>query len=702
MPTFRISTDDGKTYNVTADSADAAYAALFGDSDGGPAPQTPDGRRVGPDLPATESQMKEAEREKVVGAKVRAKKELGTGGAGRSFFNGLTFNFGDELAAGVGALADSAGQLLVPGKKFQGLTENYERNYEAEKRVREGWQQDNPVLSTGLELLGGARALGGPRLSGGGGATFTGPPVGSVKDAVKIGAAAGAVSGAGAEEGADRLTGAATGGVLGGITGGVFQKGIDLIAQKAAQKAAQAAIMGPPTNGVVAAGERMGVPVPRFVATESTPLRSATQVSRNVPTGGAVDDAMTQFVGDVGNRANRLGDMASSGGAVKDRATIGDNIRKSVAGSIDAMDTEADKAYAMVRKAINADKLVDVTKDVAPLLNQLMKIRQAAGEGALGGHLDTIADLITRPNGVSFNGLQRARSQLNRAINWDARNGGMSVGDLKRLKGSLNDALETAVRASAKNQSRQGRAVNLFKAADRRFGQTAETAVELKNLTGRGSDEGLVDKIVAMASDKRGGNISALRQLKQHIGGDNVKDLSGLLIQRLGANNKGDHSPALFLNRWEQMSEIGKRELFTDPAIRQGIEDLATLNRAMLKNEAFANRSQTGRTTGLLAAAAGIAHNPVGTGLGLLGGGLFSRIMSQPVTSKQMGDWARRMTKIQANVAKGEKGALKVANQVSRQYGVQIANSMNMPTAANDLTRALMGTIKSAAEGEDE
>lgn len=76
--------------------------------------------------------------------------------------------------------------------------------------------------------------------------------------------------------------------------------------------------------------------------------------------------------------------------------------------------------------------------------------------------------------------------------------------------------------------------------------------------------------------------------------------------------------------------------------------------------------------------------------------------MSQPVTSKQMGDWARRMTKIQANVAKGEKGALKVANQVSRQYGVQIANSMNMPTAANDLTRALMGTIKSAAEDEDE
>lgn len=702
MPTFELSTDDGKRYQVTADTADEAYAALFGGGSDAPAPKTADGRRVGPDDLGTEAQQKEADHERVVQNKVRAKKAMPlSAGPETVFFNGSTFNFGDELRAGIGAALDSAGQLIVPGKKFQGLGENYSRNYDAEKRYREGWSDEHPVASTALEVLGGANTLGGPRLSGGGGTTFTGPAINSVKDAAKVGAAAGAVGGAGAGEGADRLSGAVAGGVLGGLTGGAFQKGIDAVAAAAARRAAQANI-APAVNETVAAGERMGVPVPRFVATESTPLRSATQVSRNVPTGAAVDDAMTEFVGNVGKQTSRVADMAAAGGAVKDRATIGDNIRKGVSNSIDAMDTESDKAYSMVRKAINADKLVDVTKDVAPLMNRLMKIRQAAGEGELGGHLDTIADLITRPNGVSFNGLQRARSQLNRAINWDARNGGMAVGDLKMLKGSLNDALETAVRASAKNQSRQGRAVNLFKAADKRFGQTAQTAVELNNLTKRGSDEGLVDKIVQMASDKRGGNISALRQLKQHIGTDNVNDLAGLTIQRMGMNNKGEHSPAIFLTRWDQMSEAGKRELFSHPQIRGAIEDLATLNKAMLKNEAFANKSQTGRTTGLLAAAAGIAHNPVGTGLGLLGGGLFSRIMSQPVTAKSMGEWAQRMTKLQAGIARGETKALTVANQITRQYAVNLAHTMKMPEAANDLTRALMGTIKSAADEEDQ
>jgi hypothetical protein len=631
-------------------------------------------------MPSRE-QMKEAYKEQYRGVSQRMGQAAETANTfGRAISRANPFS--DDIQAGINYMRGTQ-----PGDSYQDYLDR-------QRAMNEVNDERAPITSIGGQIVGGAAAI--PATAFGTG----------VKGAVAGGTALGAAYGAGQGDGLeDRATKAVAGGILGGTIGGSITAGANKIADAMAQRAAARMAAPPPAaNRVVEAADELGLPTPRALTTESTALRSGAQTARNIPGAGeAMDDAIEGFRVGLGEKATRVGAMASSGGALKDRATIGSNIRTTVLDKIDDMDSEADGAYKLLRAAINPDKPVDVTAKVSPLLNSIMKMRQAAGETPLGGHLDTVADLMTRPGGVTFNGLQRARSQIGKAINWDARNEGMAVGDLKRLQGSLTAALEEAARLSAKNQSRSSRAVNLLKAADRRYSETAETTSSLARMfdpKNKVADEAIVDKLVRMASAKAGGNIRELRSLKATIGQDNMADVAGYVIDRMGRNNAGEFSGAIFATSLEKMAPAARREIFSDPKIARAVENISELSNAWKRSDVFANKSQTARTSGALGLGAALWADPFTAIAGALGARMFTKIMSTPETAQSLGQWAKTTAKLQGGLEKGTIGSTRAFEKMSRVYAGKIGAEMGVP--ANDVARALIGSVKSAAEGEQQ
>jgi hypothetical protein len=648
------------------------------------------------------AQMAAGEKEADIGRRTRAMKRSGQGGLSGSVVRGGSLGWSDEILAGASSLIDYPLQKMGigPATEDLSLAETYERNREAARRAQDDYAAANPVKAGIANVVGGLM-VGGPRMGPSGAIMPVGAPT-TVAGMGKLGGTVGAVQGVGEAEGdlADQATSGVIGGVLGGVLGAGSQKVIDAVAARAAARMATPA--APVANEIVEAGGRMGVPVPNALATDSTLLRSGAQTARNIPGAGEfMDDAVKTFRTDMDTAATRVGNMASSSGVLKDRVAIGEGLKKAAMATSDDLDDKADEAYKVLRAAIHPDKPVDVTAKVAPLLDSIMKRRAAAGEGELGGYLTVAADLMTRPGGVTFNGLQRARSQLGKAIDWDEARGGMSVGDLKLLYGDMTEALKLAARKASKNQKRGNRAVNLLVDADKRYQETADITRSLsRDLGDNVPAERAVDKILTMASDASGGNIEKLRALKQAVGGNNFKDLSGYLIDRMGRNKASEFSGPIFVTNLEKMSPAAKREIFADPKIAAAVEDLRKLSEAFKRSDAFTNTSQTGRTTGALALGAAVWADPLTGIASALGARTFAKMMSKPATAQSLGQWAKTTAKLQGGLEKGTIGSARAFEKMSKVYAGKIAAEMGVP--ANDVARALMGSVKSAAEGEQE
>lgn len=199
MPTYRITSPDGKTYRVTGPAGSTKEQALA---------------KVKAQLTAAPVAVEPA--------------PISTADIGRGILKGATLNFGDELRGGASA---ALGALTGQGSfsDLYGATRDYERGQS------EQFGQDHPVAATGSEIVGGLGTglLGGIKAAG----TTLGKAaaarmastglLGRLGLSSGLGAAGGAATGAiagagGAEELGDVPMEATKGSVIGGITGGLL------------------------------------------------------------------------------------------------------------------------------------------------------------------------------------------------------------------------------------------------------------------------------------------------------------------------------------------------------------------------------------------------------------------------------------------------------------------------------------------------
>lgn len=627
MPTYRIELDDGKVFDVESADESTAMAALglgATKTEGGFAP------RSAREAEATPEQDAAARREMDIGYRSKSIRE--SAGSTNDIVQKLPL-VGD-IAAGLQAPIRMA-QRAIQGKPQVGFGEEFSREREAQRRAAGDFQNDNPILS-GFNTVGGLALIGAPKLGAGG--TVTMPAAQSAGAAAATNAGIGAAYGV--SEGdtvAERLQNALMGGALGGAAGYGATKLADKVAGAAARPAAPVA-----TNGVVEAGDALGVNVPRILATDSKVVQAAGAAGRQSPFGGPkIESAAQQFLDDLGGASERVANRAA--GRAADAATVtadevGSGIRNAIGsaadrnsaaarGAEDAFRATAPAATAgergvlgedvlaglstsmernraaqsapydqLRRTLINADQAVSLDQGLGRTLNGIMRARTAAGEAGLPRDLNPIAELATNPRGATFNGLQRARNTLAQRIDFEAGQG-FDVGDLKRAYGAVTQAMRSAVQQSARNGAGPA-ALGAFERAEANFGRLADANRSLSGFTKSGP-ESLVDRVVRAASDKSGGSIRTLTQLRQNVPKDVWQRMGRHAFDQLGRGSDGAFSAEVLAKNWATMSDAGKRALFGQNAgrIDAAVRNLGSVNSRMAGANAEFARMLSGTDT---------------------------------------------------------------------------------------------------------
>jgi hypothetical protein len=445
-------------------------------------------------------------------------------------------------------------------------------------------------------------------------------------------------------------------------------------------------------NPMVEAGERLNIPVPRGLASESKTVQAATQAARQAPIGGGmIEKAADTFLGATEAAVHQTAAMAAGGNA-SNRAAAGSNLRTAIEGAVDKNRKAQAEPFKALRGHIDDAALVPITDELAGSLNRVMESRVSAGEGALPRDLMPLAELATNPQGANFNGLQRARTTLSERIDFEVSQG-FEAADLKAMYGAVTRAMESAVMQTAKTTPEA--ALTKFRAANAEFARRADTNKGLGTVLRSQSDEALADKVIGMASQGGRANIKQLSMLNKEIGHGAFGELGSVVIGQMGTGPSGKFSFDNLVSNWNKLSAEGKALLFRDEAVRGRLDDIMTLaTPAKDIQRKYSNSSNTARPV-LMGGLAGHAMvNPI-SAIGVAFGGItLGKVLASPVTSQSMVRWAKIADTASTRPTPANVAAFRAASETF----VRVANDNGVALPLNELLRAIQGSSKAGAE----
>ncbi len=594
------------------------------------------------------------------------------------FMQGLTYGLSDELGAAL--------------QKLRGAG-NYEDLLDAERERLKRIKKDSPVLSTATEIAG---AIANPISRTAWAAQAPTRMARLGKGAIEAGVLGGVY---GFNQGEGGFENRATQGITSGVVSALFGGPLNAALPKASvpgagQAAAQSA-------------DNLGVEVPRFVMSDNRGINALGQAARQIPIlGGKIDDRLTTATTQLETAANKTaGDLAGVSGA-PNRDTIGANARTSLQKGIDAADAKADAAYGALRGSINADAPVPVPNAVISTLDDIVKSRNAAGEtGVSIDGLQKVVELVTRPEGATFNGLQRARSDLAKAIKFDRRNGGFNQGDLKKAYEALTDTMENVVRATAKGDP--DRAAALLTQANQNFAKAVGETRDLSRFLSQGSDERIVDRIISYAAAGPGkGDLQKLGSLRSTMGSDEWNAIAGYSLNRMGLNQAGEFSSQILATNYGRMSEAGRNLLFGKAGTntRQAVDDIFNVAKRLADSQKAANFSNSGRAlltgAGLVGAGYTVADplNAAANALKLAAIGVpVVAFLSKPATAFSMARWSTAYERL---VTQPTRATLNAFNVASRNLSNTIGSQFGVQNKVGELMRNLSGSVNATAEDQ--
>ena len=593
-----------------------------------------------------------------------------------------TFNPVDVIAGGVNLLGRKVG--LWGGSEPGNAGVRYDQTLARQREADQTAANANPVVST-LGNIGGmlanplVRAL----------------PASGIAQGARSGATIGAIYGAGeGEDMAGRASGAVSGAIPGAVLGGVIGK---FLPSRPPGGGSGGGGAGAPMNAVVEAGERAGVDVPRFLATNSKGLQAAAQAGRQAPLGGArIEEAVQGFRTQVGDAAERAAQSAGSGNALQ----AGEAARGGLTSAVDVLKTKTSALYDKVDALVDPATLspLSATRDVVA---KIAARRQGAALDGGGKAADAVLEGIGRAEGLSYQGIKDLRTSVGEMLKPGMLPQGASQAELKQIYGALSKDLEAAVsNAGGKEAVTAWQRANQYFTAAR---DRQERLVKIIGVEGDAAGERVFDKLASMAGINGRADMRTLMLARKSMAPDEWGELASGVIQRLGrAAPDAEFSADRFMTQWSKMSNEGKSLMFGGQgALRQSLDDIATLSARMKDAEKFANRSNTGRVvtgTALLSAA---TTEPMTALAAVVGGRVVSSILSKPATAQAAARWS----KVYANaVQKPSQAAGQALQRASAQFGAVISKELGIPQAATDIGGKLLGTMRttSASPGAPE
>lgn len=421
---------------------------------------------------------------------------------------------------------------------------------------------------------------------------------------------------------------AGTGALVGGIGGAV--------AQQVANR-----LQGTPANSIARQAEDIGVTVPKFMEGGRSSQNIGSKLGAIPFVGDDINEAVASVRQQTGQAARNISDRVAGGGTTPQAA--GEAVRGSMREYADRTIREIqERIYSPVHAAMGnaAVPLPNTSRMAAALAAE----QQAAANPIHAVALGEIQDALDRGS-LTFQGMTALRSQVGALINnsIDPKNRTARAG-LQRIYSALTRDMEGGVRAyggpTAQQQWR--RANELTRELEAR--RDAISGVIGRDGTAAG--EGIVDKIVRLASTKSTADASSLARLQRVTGSGAWRQLAGAAIERIGRNQSNEFSPDIFLKNYRQLSETGRRSLFgsAGQSITPELDRLALVAERLQQFNRLGNPSGSGGVGALLTAMVGMGAGDAGATAGtMLAGRGLGYLMSRPAVVRAAANYGQSL-----------------------------------------------------------
>lgn len=262
------------------------------------------------------------------------------------------------------------------------------------------------------------------------------------------------------------------------------------------------------------------------------------------------------------------------------------------------------------------------------------------------------ADLKANNGQIPFEALRALRSKVGSMLD-ESLVTGIQGGELKRLYGGLSKDLEAAA-GSAGAGREFARQANYYRARMERIENTLDKVV------GKGTPEEVFKAIAPTDVD----SVNKIRRVMRSLGPDEREVVSDAVVNRLGRATPGkqtldsDFSSETFLTNWNRINDSAKVQLFPDATMRNKLDAIANVSSGIREGKTpFGNPSGTGQA----AAAAGVYGSvPVAAGMAMSGnvGGaattlgiagslvVGANIGARMLTSPKTVDWLAKSAKV--------------------------------------------------------
>lgn len=474
---------------------------------------------------------------------------------------GVTLGLSDE-AQGIGGYLSA----LITGDDASAA---YVRDRDAARQRIQQAREDNPVIGTALEFLGG-----------GGAARIAAPVANALGSVVRQGAGLGAVGGYGYGEGqgsvGNALLGAAGGAAFGGALYGAG-RGISSIANRRQGPAPTAEQLA-----LVQAGERQGVPMRQADVRPELRNRRAELESRPVSgpmiQGAASDDAeaiAARSIEATGGAPFARNDATSMGQSAQRVAERG---QQAVRDSASDFYTRSERlAPGFTTQPSQTTTFID--SKIAEL-----RARSPSGYQAEISALEAMKSDLQQ-TGLSVATLQAQRETIGGRI-------GDNVADRTRADRTFTQVLQAAsdeLHTALRNANPQAAA--LLKRGDAKWTQykTLQREVTTRFLGRRG--DATAESAARELNSEVSRNYSALRRFMTMASPQERSDFAATFVRDWGLNRKGEFSAAIFANNLEGVSDRNLIALVGRDG-RNALRDLQAISKA--KVDAASRTSPSG------------------------------------------------------------------------------------------------------------
>lgn len=478
--------------------------------------------------------------------------------------------------------------------------------------------------------------------------------------------------------------------------------GVGLTRINAVAKAAPAL---KPGQEVAASANRLGVDVPKAVATDNILAQRAAATARNIPgAGDPLVKATERTIGQLGAKADEVATGYGTGNVVEAGDTAKAAIKDWVTGESAATSKKFyDRVDALVDNSIKTP-LANTRQTAQEIVSRRQNANIADESQAVKRIKTAIED-----SGMNYEGIKDLRTYIRELKdNPSLLPADISGGELNKIYSSLTKDLESAVKNAG-----GGKAAIAFDRANKHYAlvsQRRESLAKIVGADGNAPAEQVFDRLLAKAGGTTRADINSLAQARKAIGSEDWNEFVSGVVGRMGRDptTKGapealqgvDFSPQRFLTAYSKLSDSGRSLLFSSGGkseLASSLKDIAAVSSRFKELQKFANPSGTGQTVAGGGIAAGLLTEPLTTISLVAGGRALAMALSQPATAASTAQFVRRYEIAIKSPSPATVAGLTIASR-------NLANTLNAKLGLNvspeDFLRTIQGGVPARAEDE--